>query len=89
MAAILIIFSMIFVFGPIAKAYADRINRGLPADSGASPAELARLREDVERLSAEVSRLNEEQSFMVRLLSEGDRAKLSNSKATPDGSADA
>lgn len=86
MAVILIIFSMIFVFGPIARAYAERMNRGLPEGDGASRQELARLREDMDRLAAEVSRLNEEQSFMVRLLSEGDRQKLvEGGKPAPEG----
>jgi uncharacterized protein YlxW (UPF0749 family) len=36
-------------------------------------AELGRLREEVDTLQAEVRRLAEEQTFLVRLLSEGDR----------------
>ena len=76
MATLLIIFSMIFVLAPIAKAVADRINRDLPASGAAGAAELERLREEVERLGAEVGRLQEEQSFMVRLLTEGERQKL-------------
>ena len=76
MATVLIIFAMIFVFGPIAKAYADRMSRELPPGAGVAADEVARLREDVERLSAEVARLHEEQSFMVRLLSERDQQRL-------------
>jgi hypothetical protein len=76
MGTLLIIFAMVFVLGPIAKAYADRLSRGLPAESDSTRAEIGRLREDVDRLSAEVSRLHDEQSFMVRLLSEGERKKL-------------
>jgi cell division protein FtsB len=75
MSTLLIVFAMIFVLGPIAKAYADRISRGLP-ESESSRAELARLREEVDRLTTEVARLHDEQSFMVRLLSEGDRQRL-------------
>jgi cell division protein FtsB len=76
MSTLLIVFAMIFVLGPIAKAYADRISRGLPPESESSRAELARLREEVDRLTTEVARLHDEQSFMVRLLSEGDRQRL-------------
>lgn len=76
MATILIIFSMIFVFGPIAKAYADRLNRDIPPGSSASAAEIAKLREEVDRLSSEVGRLHEEQSFMLTLLGDGDRKRL-------------
>ena len=76
MATVLIIFAMIFVFGPIAKAYADRMSRELPPGAGVPPEEVARLREDVERLSAEVARLHEEQSFLVRLLSSSDQQRL-------------
>jgi hypothetical protein len=42
----------------------------------ASLAEIGRLREDVDRLSAEVSRLHEEQSFIVNLLGETERKRL-------------
>lgn len=38
--------------------------------------DVARLRNEVDRLSAQVDRLVEEQSFMLRLLSEGDRRRL-------------
>ena len=44
MGTLLIIFSMIFVFGPIAKAFADRINRGVPVVDPAATGEIARLR---------------------------------------------
>ena len=76
MGTVLIIFSILFIFGPLAKAYADRLTRDLPDGSGVKPEELARVKEEVERLSAEVARLHDEQSFMLRLLSEGDRKKL-------------
>ena len=84
MATMLIIFAMVFVLGPIAKAYADRISRGLPPDSDTSRAEIGRLREEVDRLGAEVARLHEEQSFMVRLLSDGDRKRLSDRSVDPE-----
>ena len=76
MATLLIIMAMIFVLGPIAKAFADRISRGLPADADAQRLELARVREEVERMSLEVSRLRDEQSFMLKLLNQGEREKL-------------
>lgn len=71
MATLLIIFATIFVFGPIAKAYADRISRQLPPEADALRAEMSRLKEEVERLSGQVSRLEDEQTFMVRLLESG------------------
>ena len=76
MATLLIIMAMIFVLGPIAKAFADRISRGLPADADAQRLELARVREEVERMSLELSRLRDEQSFMLKLLNQGEREKL-------------
>jgi Zn-dependent protease with chaperone function len=76
MSTLLIIFLLIFVLGPIAKAYADRISRELPPGSDINAAELARLKEEVERLTADLARLQEEQSFMVQVLTEGDRKRL-------------
>jgi hypothetical protein len=76
MGTVLIIFAIVFVLGPIAKAYADRIAKDTPSDSLSAGPELARLREEVDRLSMEVARLQDEQTFMVRLLSEGDRRRL-------------
>jgi hypothetical protein len=76
MGIVLIIMAMVFVLGPLAKAYADRLSRGLPADAEAQRLELARLREEVDRLSVEMARLQEEQSFMLKLLNAGDRTKL-------------
>jgi hypothetical protein len=76
MGIVLIIFTIVFVLGPIARAYADRLTR----ESGNEPIgigpEVLRLREEVERLSLEVARLQDEQSFMVRLLTDGERKKL-------------
>ena len=82
MGTVLIIFAFIFVLGPLAKAWAERLSNGLPP--GADPEQLARLKEDVERLSGEVARLNEEQSFMVRLLSDGERRKLKGQGDSPE-----
>jgi hypothetical protein len=76
MAMVLSIFSVIFVFGPFANALADRIAREGAAVNPADPGEVGRLREEVERLSTEVARLHDEQSFMLRLLGEGERGKL-------------
>jgi hypothetical protein len=76
MMFVLLILTIIFVFGPIAKAYAERLSREPGPGAIQSGPELARLREEVERLSLDVARLQDEQSFMVRLLSEGERKKL-------------
>lgn len=80
MSWIFIVFAFIFVLGPLAKAYADRMSRTLPPPDPAAQAEIGRLREEVDHLSAEVTRLSDEQSFMLRLLAPGERASL----ATPE-----
>ncbi|CAN5909435.1 hypothetical protein BH23GEM7_BH23GEM7_21230 [soil metagenome] len=76
MSWILVIFAFIFVLGPLAKAYADRMNRTLPPPGPPAQAEIGRLREEVDRLAAEVTRLSDEQSFMLRLLSPEARLRL-------------
>lgn len=82
MGTVLIIFAFIFVLGPIARAYAQRLTNELPP--GADPEQLARLKDEVERLSGEVARLHDEQSFMVRLLSEGERKQLEGRSESPE-----
>jgi hypothetical protein len=69
MLFILMIIAIVFVLAPIAQAYAKRLNP--PDVPGVKPGEIARLREEMELLAAQVNRLQDEQSFMVRLLSEG------------------
>ncbi len=76
MSTVLIIFAFIFVLGPIAKAYADRLSRELPPEATKRLAEVSRLREEMDQLNANVSRLQEEQSFLLRVLSENDQRKL-------------
>lgn len=83
MAVLLIIFTMVFVLGPIAKALAERISRPLPGDGESQRLELARMREEIDRLTQDVARLQDEQSFMVSLLNEGDRQKLLDEKTSP------
>jgi cell division protein FtsB len=51
----------------------------------AHTAELARLREEVDQLTAQVLRLQEEQSFTMRLLAEGETADAA---ALPPAEAD-
>jgi hypothetical protein len=74
MTFLLLLFAIIFVLAPVAQAYARRLNP--PDVPGVKPGEVARLREELEQLAAQVNRLQEEQSFMVRLLSEGERPRL-------------
>lgn len=50
--------------------------RGGERLSPGAGAEVARLRAEVDLLNAEVRRLSEEQSFMVALLSDGERQAL-------------
>ncbi len=76
MSTLILIFVLIFVVAPIAKAYADRISGQIPPGDPTAGRELARLKDEVERLSSEVTRLNEEQSFMLRLLTDGERKKM-------------
>lgn len=65
----LLIIVIIFVLAPIANAYAKRMSRpGLPA---ADAAELGRLREEMDRLGAQVAKMDDQQSFMLRLLEDG------------------
>jgi cell division protein FtsB len=47
-------------------------------------AQIKRLREEMDGLHAEVRRLAEEQSFMVRLLSEGDKPAQSAALPAPE-----
>ena len=82
MAFLLIIFGTIFVLAPIARAVADRISSEVRPEAMPDRAELRRLREEVERLSSDVARLQEEQSFMVRLLDESERKKLGETRQT-------
>jgi hypothetical protein len=77
MEIVLVIFIFIFVLGPLVKAYTERLNRQLPPASEPTRAELAQLRDEVERLSAQVEKLTDEQSFMLRLLNPGDEAPSS------------
>jgi len=54
---------------------------------GQHTAELARLREEVDALTAQVVRLQDEQSFMMRLLTDGRRgeqAALPGAEADPE-----
>jgi hypothetical protein len=46
--------------------------------------EMARLREEVDRLGREVARLNDEQSFMVRLLETRERPSLAPGPDPPE-----
>lgn len=61
--------------------------RGGPQLEAQHTAELARLREEVDTLTAQVVSLQDEQSFMMRLLTDGrgrDAAALPEPEAAPD-----
>jgi len=66
----------ILVLGFVARWVAAGVGVGGPARlDPAHTAELVRLREEVDQLTAQVLRLQEEQSFTMRLLAEGEAAK--------------
>jgi hypothetical protein len=73
MAFVIAIMLIVFVLGPIARALAVRLGRGGDAALPGAPQEVARLREEVDRLGMEVARLSDEQAFMLRLLGPGDQ----------------
>jgi hypothetical protein len=66
----------------IAKALAQRISAGpLPAGDRATQERLAFLESEVERLTSDLGRLEEESQFMHRLLTE--RSSASDEPGTP------
>jgi hypothetical protein len=73
----------LLVIAVVAKWVFAPPDRTLPERAQRTEAELARVREEIDRLTGEVHRLSEEQSFMVRLLSEGDRARLEGRELPP------
>jgi hypothetical protein len=80
--ALLIIIAMVFVLAPLAQGIGRRMNP--PELPGVSPHDVARLREELDQLAAQVGRLQDEQSFMLRLLTEGDAARGKLSRGTGD-----
>jgi hypothetical protein len=84
MASVLIILLLIFVFGPIARGYAERLSRGDLPSIAPGESDVARLREEVDRLSQDVARLQEEQSFMMKLLDSGEHKKLDQGRHTTE-----
>lgn len=84
MASVLIILLLIFVFGPIARGYAERLSRGEIPSIRPQESDVARLREEVDRLSQDVARLQEEQSFMMNLLGSAEQKKLDEGRHTTE-----
>jgi hypothetical protein len=64
---------LLVVAALLARWVVEAFHGGSSALPPGDGAELARLREEVDLLAGEVQRLSDEQSFMVRLLAEGDR----------------
>ncbi len=75
MMAMMMVF-WIVVVAFFVKWFATDARRALPEHAERTAAEMARLRDEVDRLATQVDRLTEEQSFMVRLLSDGERRSL-------------
>jgi hypothetical protein len=84
MASVLIILLLVLVLGPVARAYAQRLSRGDHTSIGPADGDVARLREEVDRLSADVARLQEEQSFMMKLLSGGEQKRIDEGRHTTE-----
>ncbi|HEX2187415.1 MAG TPA: hypothetical protein VHG51_00895 [Longimicrobiaceae bacterium] len=83
-AFVIAILLVVFVLGPIARALAKRLEPGAgPAAFPGGPQEVARLRDEVDRLGVEVARLTEEQAFVLKLLAPGEEAPGSPATATP------
>lgn len=73
---VIALFAIIFIGAPLAAAAGRRWEKEAGRPDPASLAEISRLRDEVERLSGEVLRLQEEQSFMVKLLGDAERKRL-------------
>ena len=76
MSFVLILIAIIFLGAPLAAAAGRRLEREGSQLNQASLAEIGRLRDEVERLSGEVHRLQEEQSFIVNLLGDAEQKRL-------------
>ncbi|MGI9182030.1 MAG: hypothetical protein ACR2H9_16200 [Longimicrobiaceae bacterium] len=66
----------LIVLGILARWVFAPTGRVLPEQTQRLELEMSRMREELERLAAHVERLQDEQSFMVRLLSESDQRLL-------------
>ncbi|MBV9774024.1 MAG: hypothetical protein JO040_08750 [Gemmatimonadetes bacterium] len=76
MSIAIVVILCIFVLGPLARgASRGAFRQVAPGGSPEDRAEIARLREEVDRLGTEVMRLSEEQGFMMRLLEPGSAGK--------------
>jgi len=81
MMSLILLLAVLFVLAPIAQAYARRLS-GPDVPPGLHPGDVARLREEVEALAAQVNRLQDEQSFMLRLMTEGEKQRLEEGSRT-------
>lgn len=67
----------LMVLAAMAKwIFGQPTDRALPERTQRTEAEVARLREEVDRLAGLLERVTEEQSFLVQLLAEGERGAL-------------
>ena len=65
---------MVLVLGMVARWVLTSVGeRGNPELEARHTAEIARLREEMDQLQGQVMRLTDEQSFLTRLLAEGER----------------
>jgi cell division protein FtsB len=70
-SALFLLLAFVYLARLVASSWGERGSRGA-IDPGHT-AELVRLREEVDQLQAQVTRLTDEQSFLMRLLDQGGR----------------
>lgn len=76
MMMLMSLFWLVALVGLAKWIFGQPTDRALPERTQRTEAEVARLREEVDRLAGLLDRVTEEQSFLVQLLTEGERGAL-------------
>lgn len=76
MMMLMSLFWLVALVGLAKWVFGQPADRALPERTQRTEAEVARLREEVDRLAGLLDRVTEEQSFLVKLLTEGERGAL-------------